>query len=104
VIKNINPPPATRARWLTNFISYLDSLPEEAGDRDSGHLRGIEEHFNLRRRTGGLLPSFDFIYMPFDLPDVIADHPHIRRMTLATGDLVIIANVSFERTGFWFVC
>ena len=93
VLKDINPPPATKARFIADFDSYVGSLPEEAEDRQSGRLRSIEAHFHLRRRTGGLLPSFDFIYMPFELPDVIAEHPHIKRMTLATGDLVIIANV-----------
>jgi hypothetical protein len=81
-----------KARFLADFGAYLRSLPEEARDRESGHLRGFKDHFELRRQTGGLLPSFDFIVMPFDLPDVIMDHPHIKRMTLRTGDLVIIAN------------
>ncbi|KAF8817274.1 terpenoid synthase [Phlegmacium glaucopus] len=92
VLTKLNPPPQSKARFIKNFTSYINSLPEEAEDRQTGRLRNIEEHFHLRRRTGGLLPSFDFIYMPFELPDAIADHPHINRMTLAVGDLVITAN------------
>lgn len=89
---DLKPPPATKNRFLRNFISYLDSLPEEARDRETGRLRDREEHFDLRRRTGGLLPSFDFIYIPFDLSDEVADHEIVKRMSIVTGDLVIIAN------------
>lgn len=92
VVDNLNPPPATKRRFLVDFISYLDSLPEEARDRETGRLRDRAEHFDLRRRTGGLLPSFDFIYMPLDLSDEVANHEVVKRITLATGDLVIIAN------------
>ncbi|KAF8808591.1 terpenoid synthase [Phlegmacium glaucopus] len=92
VLTKLNPPPATKARFIKDFTSYIDSMPEEAEDRQTGRLRNIEEHFHLRRQTGGLLSSFDFIYMPFELPDAIADHPHINRMALATGDLVVTAN------------
>lgn len=92
VVDNLNPPPATKNRFLRDFISYLDSLPEEARDRETGRLRDRDEHFDLRRRTGGLLPSFDFIYIPFNLSDEVADHEIVNRMTRVTGDLVIIAN------------
>ncbi|KAL1851842.1 hypothetical protein Plec18170_006145 [Paecilomyces lecythidis] len=92
VVDELKPPLATKNRFLRDFISYLDSLPEEARDRETCHLRGREEHFNLRRRTGGLLPSFDFIYIPFNLPDEVADHEIVKKMSIVTGDLVIIAN------------
>ncbi|KAJ9311140.1 hypothetical protein DTO271D3_8593 [Paecilomyces variotii] len=92
VVDELKPPLATKNRFLRDFISYLDSLPEEARDRETCHLRDREEHFDLRRRTGGLLPSFDFIYIPFDLPDEVADHEIVKKMTIVTGDLVIIAN------------
>lgn len=92
VIDDLNPPPATKRRWLRDFISYLDSLPEEALDRETGRLRDYREHFNLRRRTGGLQPSFDFIYMPVELPDEVAQHEIVKNMSIVTGDLVIIAN------------
>ncbi|KAF2129631.1 terpenoid synthase, partial [Dothidotthia symphoricarpi CBS 119687] len=92
VVEHLKPPPATKARFLRNFISYLDSLPEEARDRETGRLRDRGEHFDLRRRTGGLLPSFDFIYIPFNLSDEVAEHEVVKRMSIVTGDLVIIAN------------
>lgn len=81
----LNPPPSTKARFLTDMEAYLRSLPEEAADRDSRRLRGLEDHFKLRHQTGCLLPSFDFVIIPFDLSDEVADHPHIKRMTLATA-------------------
>lgn len=92
VVDDLNPYPCTKRRWVRDFISYLDSLPEEALDRETGRLRDRQEHFDLRRRTGGLLPSFDFIYMPFELPDEVAEHDVVKRMSIVTGDLVIIAN------------
>ncbi|KAL8663342.1 MAG: hypothetical protein Q9202_003978 [Teloschistes flavicans] len=92
VVDDLKPPPATKRRWLRDFISYLDSLPEEALDRETGRLRNYGEHFDLRRRTGGLLPSFDFIHMPFELPDEMAEHEIVKKMSIVTGDLVIIAN------------
>ena len=81
-------------RYLMNFYKYLDSLPEESRDRETHRLRNTEEHFALRRLTGGLMPSFDFIVMPYNLPDEAENHPIIARMKLAVGDLVITANVS----------
>jgi Delta6-protoilludene synthase len=94
VIEKVNPPPATTARFFKDFTAYLNSLPEEAADRASGRLRSIDEHFELRRQTGGLQPSFVFNVMHLDFAEEVSEHPHIVRMKMATGDLVIIANVS----------
>ena len=93
VTEKINPTSATKARFLKDFIDYLNALPEEAADRASGRLRNLDEHFELRRQTGGLQPSFVFNVMHMDFPEDVSEHPHIVRMKMATGDLVIIANV-----------
>ena len=94
VLANCKPPPVMIERYLMNFYKYMDSLPEESRDRETDRLRNTEEHFALRRLTGGLMPSFDFIVMPYNLPDEAENHPIIARMKLAVGDLVITANVS----------
>jgi len=104
VIEKVNPPPATTARFLKDFTAYLNSLPEEAADRASGRLRSIDEHFELRRQTGGLQPSFVFNVMHLDFAEEVSEHPHIVRMKMATGDLVIIANVSSILTSVTVFC
>jgi hypothetical protein len=84
--------PATKRRFLDDFLGYLEAFIGEAQDREVCRFRNREQHSHLRRRTGGLLPSFDFIYILFDHPEEVANRETVKRMTIATGDLVIIAN------------
>jgi hypothetical protein len=71
---------------------YLDALIEEAEDRETGRVRSRDEHFDLRRRTGSIMASFDFVYIPFHLSDNVVEHEIVNRMTVTTGDLVISGN------------
>ena len=77
---------------MRHFICYLDSVVEETQDRETGRLRSRTEHFDLRRRNLGMVPSMDFVCIQFHLSDDMIDQEVIQRMTITTTDLIGIAN------------
>ncbi|USP79032.1 hypothetical protein yc1106_06306 [Curvularia clavata] len=92
ILDQLNSLTATKDRFVSHLMSYMEAVQEKTKDRETGRLRSRSEHFDLRRRTGGVRPSFDFIYMPFHLSEHVVNHEVIERMAVTTGDLVVIAN------------
>lgn len=73
---------------------YLDGTAEQAADRDRSHIRDVNSYFELRRKTIGVLSSFNMLEMDTEIPDEVLEHPVIVELLDLAVDLTIIANVS----------
>lgn len=73
---------------------YLDGTAEQAADRDRSHIRDVTSYFELRRKTIGVLSSFDMLLMNTEIPEEVFEHPVIVKLLSLAVDLTIIANVS----------
>lgn len=73
---------------------YLDGTAEQAADRDKSLIRDVTSYFELRRKTIGVLSSFDMLLMNTEIPDEVFEQPVIIKLLSLAVDLTIIANVS----------
>lgn len=73
---------------------YLDGTAEQAADRDKSHIRDVASYFELRRKTIGVLSSFDMLLMNTEIPEEVLEHAVIIKLLSLAVDLTIIANVS----------
>lgn len=83
-----------KKRFIKNLSDYLDGTAEQAADRDKSHIRDMTSYFELRRKTIGVLSSFDMLEMNMEVPDEVFEHPVVIKLLSLAVDLTIIANVS----------
>lgn len=81
-----------KRRFIKNMSDYLDGTAEQAADRDRSHIRDLNSYFELRRKTIGVLSSFDMLEMDMEIPDKVFEHPVIIELLALAVDLTIIAN------------
>ncbi|KZT31631.1 terpenoid synthase, partial [Sistotremastrum suecicum HHB10207 ss-3] len=84
--------PSSAHRFISHFQAYVDSVVQQAADRDSHIVRGIDEYLSLRRQTIGVFPSFDVLTMGMHLPDYILNHLKITALVDIANDMIIISN------------
>lgn len=73
---------------------WVNSVVQEATDRDHLITRTFDDFLLLRRQTGGVMPCFAMIGLGMDLPDSVIKHPAIVALTTHAIDMVILSNVS----------
>nr|QJQ03973.1 Pro1 [Armillaria gallica] len=56
-------------RFIDTFDEYLESVVQQAADRNNSHVRGIESYLEVRRNTIGAKPSFALLEFDMQLPD-----------------------------------
>ena len=78
-------------KYLT---SYLESVVEEAADRDNDIIRTIDSYLENRRENAGFKPSFVPVELELDLTDEVFYHPIIVELSAYVGELIILDNVS----------
>lgn len=74
--------------------AWVDSVVEQALDRDLNRERTEKEFMSLRRLTVGALPCFDVISFSLDLPDTVMNHPKVVALNDLAVEMVILPNVS----------
>ncbi|KZS86919.1 terpenoid synthase [Sistotremastrum niveocremeum HHB9708] len=79
-------------RFVEHVQAFVDAVVIEAADRDSNHLRNMDDYLNLRRSTIGVMPCFDILQMGMDLPDDVVNHPKIVLLVDLATDMLILAN------------
>ncbi|KAF7320642.1 Terpene cyclase [Mycena chlorophos] len=86
---------ATRSaqrRFVETFQQYMDSVVQQAEDRDAHLIRDVETYFEVRRDTIGAKPSFAVNEIHLNLPDEIINHPVVIKLTDLCIDALIIGN------------
>jgi hypothetical protein len=82
-------------RFLKSYEGYLRAMVKEAKDRETRAIRTtVEEYLALRRYTGAIIPSFDMILLPLDIPDSVLADPRIKELEMMAIEMVAVANVS----------
>ena len=81
-------------RFISDFDAYAKSIILEAGDRETDHIRTVNEYMVLRRDTCGAKPTFSFFALGLNIPDGVFDNPLMISLIENAADLVAITNVS----------
>ena len=76
------------------FTDYLDSVYDQALDRDTNKIRTVEEYFEMRRENIGSRPSYLLAVMDSDIPDEAFYHPNVVALSNLTDELLALGNVS----------
>ncbi|KAF8904746.1 isoprenoid synthase domain-containing protein [Gymnopilus junonius] len=84
--------PSAARHMVESFTAYLESVVEQAADRDNDHIRTVEEYLRNRRENIGARPSYVPMELGFDFPDEVFYHPVIVELSIHIADLIILDN------------
>lgn len=90
----------SQRRFIDTFDEYLESVVDQAADRDSARIRDIESYINIRRNTIGAKPSFVIMEQGMDIPDNVFENEVFQRLRMATIDMLCLGNVSIYPLNF----
>ena len=76
------------------FTDYLDSVYDQALDRDTNKIRTIKEYFEIRRDNIASRPAYLFAVMDIDIPDEAFYHPSIVALCSIIDELLVLGNVN----------
>ncbi|EIM82223.1 terpenoid synthase [Stereum hirsutum FP-91666 SS1] len=82
----------SQRRFIDTFDEYLESVVDQAADRDSARIRDIESYINIRRNTIGAKPSFVIMEQGMDIPDNVFENEVFQRLRMATIDMLCLGN------------
>ncbi|KZT66130.1 terpenoid synthase, partial [Daedalea quercina L-15889] len=80
--------PVAQHRFITYFTTYVNSVVDEAADRDANIYRSTESYLAIRRDTVGFRPLYALMLQ--ELPDEVTDHPAMVEMSACVTDMLII--------------
>jgi Delta6-protoilludene synthase len=81
---------------VESMTAYLESVVQQAYDRDNDIYRTIEEYLENRRQNIGARPSFVPMELDLCLPDYVFYHPVLIELSTCITDLIILDNVSAQ--------
>ncbi|PCH36903.1 terpenoid synthase [Wolfiporia cocos MD-104 SS10] len=84
--------PTSQKHFIEAFTDYLESVVEQALDRDNGSIRTVESYFKTRRENIGARPSYVPAELGLHIPDEAFYHPVITELSYYIADLIIIDN------------
>ena len=88
--------PTSQRRFVDTFGQYMDSVVQQAEDRDNKHIRTVESYLEVRRDTIGAKPSFALLELEMDLPDDVFNHPTLEKLRMLVVDMLCIGNVRVD--------
>ncbi|KAI0727260.1 isoprenoid synthase domain-containing protein [Fomitopsis betulina] len=77
------------------FTDYLNSVHDQALDRDTNNLRTVENYFRTRRENTGARPSYIPAVMEIDVPDEAFYHPGVVKLSYLSTDLILLDNFGY---------
>ena len=90
--------PTSKVQLLRAFTDYINSVLEEAADRDNDSIRDIEGYFHTRRDNVGARMSYMIPILALDIPDELLYHPAVTELERCVADMLIVDNVSSKHT------
>jgi hypothetical protein len=79
-----------------SFSEYAYAVSNEAADRASGHIRGIEDYLKLTHLTSGVYPSFAATEAGLNIPDKVMAHPALKSLCGLAVESLILTNVGIS--------
>lgn len=84
-----------RKHFEKAFIDYLNSVYDQALDRDTDNIHTIDSYLKMRRENIGAKPSFVVAALDIDIPDEAFYHPAVVELRSIVAEIIILDNVSF---------
>ena len=84
---------SSQRHFLKSMSEYLDSVVQQAYDRDGNMVRTIDAYLEYRQTNIGIRPSFFALELELDLPYDVFYHPSILELSDCITDMVIVGNV-----------
>lgn len=81
---------------VESLTAYLESVVQQAADRDNNTFRTVDSYLETRRENIGARPSYVPIELDLNLPDEVFYHPIIVELSVHIADLIILDNVSVQ--------
>ena len=88
--------PTSQKHFIQAFTDYLNSVVEQAADRDNDTIRTFESYMKTRRENIGARPSYVPAELGLNIPDEAFYHPVVVELSYYIADLIIIDNVGFN--------
>ncbi|PBK94503.1 terpenoid synthase [Armillaria gallica] len=82
----------SQRRFVESFRTYMDSVVQQAKDRQNRHIRSIDDYLDVRRLTAGIDPSYSMLELGYDLPDEVFYHPTVVALHRLSRDMIILDN------------
>ncbi|KAF4575314.1 terpene cyclase [Pleurotus pulmonarius] len=93
--------PTAQTRFTNSCQTFLDSVVQEAEDREKGDVRSLEDYLKLRRYSVGVEPCLAIGEMYLNIPQEVIDHPVVSKLTAICIDLIIVANDIYSYKVEW---
>jgi Delta6-protoilludene synthase len=87
--------PASQRHFLKYFFSYLDSVVDQAEERETHKKHTIDSYMTLRRENSGIYSSWYPAEATLDIPDEVYFHPAILYLADQSADLITLDNVCY---------
>lgn len=88
--------PTAQKHMVESLTAYLESVVQQAADRDSDKLRTIDEYLLNRRENIGARPSYVPMELDLNLVDEVFYHPVLVELSVYIADLIILDNVCVQ--------
>ncbi|KAG6874354.1 hypothetical protein C0993_000609, partial [Termitomyces sp. T159_Od127] len=69
---------------------FTAAAAQQVQDRSRNDIKNVDEYFLFRRDAIGAKPTFGILEFALDLPDIVFEHPVIRRLSTVCVDLIIL--------------
>lgn len=86
--------PASQRHMIATIADFLESIVDQAIDRDANRYRTVDQYMERRRRNVGTRPSCVPLELSLNLTDEVFYHPVVEELTDLIVELIIIDNVS----------
>ena len=83
-----------RKHFEKAFIDYLNSVYDQALDRDTDNIHTIDSYLKMRRENIGAKPSYVVAVLDIDIPDEAFYHPSVVQLGTIAADILTLDNVS----------
>ncbi|KAJ7110784.1 isoprenoid synthase domain-containing protein [Mycena crocata] len=84
--------PSSAKHFVEAFTDYLESVVEQAKDRDSETVLTVDSYLKTRRQNIGARPSYVPGELHLELPDEAFYHPVLKELEYEIAELIILDN------------
>ncbi|KIJ32544.1 hypothetical protein M422DRAFT_184320 [Sphaerobolus stellatus SS14] len=84
--------PTAQKHMVESFVAYLESVVQQAADRDNSSIRTVDSYLSNRRDNIGARPCFAILELDLNLVDDVFYHPVIVELSGYCVDLITLDN------------
>ncbi|EJD05130.1 terpenoid synthase [Fomitiporia mediterranea MF3/22] len=84
--------PLAQRHMIETFVAYLDSVVEQARDRDNETLPSVRSYIENRRENVGTKGCFAIFELGCEIPDEVLYHPAVTELINLASEMVMCGN------------